>query len=61
MHRLHHEKFKTSDDLYYSDKDFLHAHVFAQIRSLSPKQEEMLKKVDMYDLESDMIVMFQKK
>uniref|UniRef100_A0A336M291 CSON009060 protein n=1 Tax=Culicoides sonorensis TaxID=179676 RepID=A0A336M291_CULSO len=61
LHRLHHEKFKTSDDPYYSDKDFLHAHVFAQIRTLSPKQEELLKKVDMIDIEADNIVMFQKK
>lgn len=61
LHRLHHEKFKTTDDPYYSDKDFLHAHIFGQIRSLSPKQEQLLKKVDMFDIESDNIVMFQKK
>lgn len=60
-HRLHHETFKTADDIYYSEKNLLHAQVFAQIRSLSPKQEEMLKRVDMKDLEEDKIVMFQKK
>lgn len=60
-HRLHHRTFKTSDDPYYSEKDFLHAQVFAHIRSLSPKQEYLLKQVDMKDLEADKIVMFQKK
>lgn len=60
-HRLHHHTFKTSDDPYYSEKDFLHAQVFAHIRSLSPKQEYLLKQIDMKDLEADNIVMFQKK
>lgn len=60
-HRLHHRTFKTADDPYYSEKDFLHAQVFAHIRSLSPKQEYLLSQVDMKDLESDKIVMFQKK
>lgn len=60
-HRLHHRTFKTADDPYCSEKDFLHAQVFAHIRSLSPKQEYMLKQIDMKDLESDKIVMFQKK
>ncbi|XP_055587406.1 acyl-CoA Delta-9 desaturase [Uranotaenia lowii] len=61
LHRLHHEVFRTADDPYYSDKDFLHAQVFANIRKLSPKQEKLLDKVDMRDLESDGIVMFQKR
>lgn len=60
-HRLHHEKFKTTDDPYYSDRDFLHAQVYAQIRNLSPRQDELLKKVDMSDIEEDWIVMFQKR
>lgn len=60
-HRLHHRTFKTADDPYYSEKDFLHAQVFAHIRSLSPKQEHLLAQVDMKDLEADKIVMFQKK
>ncbi|KAJ6638375.1 Acyl-CoA Delta-9 desaturase [Pseudolycoriella hygida] len=60
-HRLHHETFRTSNDPYYSEKEFIDAHVFAQIRSLSPHQEEMLKAVDMKDLESDKVVMFQKR
>lgn len=60
-HRLHHQTFKTSDDPYYSEKDFLHAQVFAHIRNLSEKQEYLLKQVDMNDLEEDQIVMFQKR
>lgn len=60
-HRLHHQTFKTADDPYYSEKDFLHAQVFAHIRNLSEKQEYLLKNVDMKDLEEDKIVMFQKR
>uniref|UniRef100_A0A182PAC8 Fatty acid desaturase domain-containing protein n=1 Tax=Anopheles epiroticus TaxID=199890 RepID=A0A182PAC8_9DIPT len=61
MHRLHHEKFRTVDDPYYSDKNFLHAQVFANIRKLSPRQEELLEAVDMSDIEADSIVMFQRR
>lgn len=61
LHRLHHETFRTANDPYYSDKDFLHAQVFANIRKLSARQEKMLEKVDMRDLEQDGIVMFQKR
>lgn len=61
MHRLHHNTFKTADDPYYSDGSFWEAHVFAQIRSLSARQEAMLRDVDVSDLETDSIVMFQKK
>lgn len=60
-HRLHHKTFKTVDDPYYSEKDFLHSQVFAHIRSLSPKQEYMLQQIDMTDLDDDKIIMFQKK
>ncbi|XP_058453885.1 acyl-CoA Delta-9 desaturase-like [Malaya genurostris] len=61
MHRLHHEQFRNADDPYYSDKDFLHAQVFANIRKLSPRQEKLLQNIDMSDLEEDGIVMFQKR
>lgn len=60
-HRLHHEKFRTHDDPYYSSKDFFSAQVRAQIESLTPEQEKLLEKVDMSDLEEDKVVMFQKK
>lgn len=61
IHRLHHEKFKTADDPFYSDKDFLHAQVLSHIRKLSPRQEKLLKEVNMKDIEDDGIVMFQKR
>lgn len=60
-HRLHHETFRTANDPYYSEKEFVDAQVFAQIRSLSPLQEEMLNNIDMKDLEEDKVVMFQKR
>lgn len=60
-HRLHHKTFRTSDDPYYSEKEFIDAHVFAQIRSFSPYQEELLHRIDMSDLEEDKVVMFQKR
>jgi fatty-acid desaturase len=61
IHRLHHQTFKTSDDPFYSDKDFLHAQVFSHIRKLSPRQEKLLETIDMKDIEEDGIVMFQKR
>lgn len=61
LHRMHHQTFKTADDPYYSDKEFLDAQVFAQIRSLSENQKQLLKHVEVKDLEMDAIVMFQKR
>lgn len=49
------------NDPFYSDKEFLDAQVFAQIRGFSPHQEHLLKQIDMKDLEADGIVMFQKR
>ncbi|XP_055921685.1 acyl-CoA Delta-9 desaturase isoform X2 [Eupeodes corollae] len=60
-HRLHHQKFRTADDPYYSSTDFFSAQVRAQIESLTPEQEKLLATVDMSDLEADKVVMFQKK
>ncbi|EGK96641.1 AGAP003051-PB [Anopheles gambiae str. PEST] len=42
-------------------QDFMHAQVFANIRKLSPRQEQLLAAVDMSDLEADGIVMFQRR
>lgn len=61
LHRLHHQTFKTAEDPFYSDKDFLNAQVFAHVRKLSPRQEKLLQSVDMKDIEDDSIVMFQKR
>lgn len=60
-HRLHHIAFKTADDPFYSDKDFVSSQVFAHIRKLSARQEKMLEKIDMKDVEEDGVVMFQKR
>ncbi|XP_055850709.1 acyl-CoA Delta-9 desaturase [Episyrphus balteatus] len=60
-HRLHHQKFRTTDDPFYSSADFFSAQVRAQIESLTPEQEKLLEQVDMSDLEEDNVVMFQKK
>lgn len=60
-HRLHHKTFKTADDPYYSDKDFMQAQVLSQFRKLSVKQQSLLDQIDMSDIEQDQVVMFQKK
>lgn len=61
LHRLHHEQFRKEQDPFYSAHDFLSAHVRAQLTCYTPEQEELLKQVDMSDLEEDKIVMFQKR
>ncbi|KAM7363851.1 acyl-CoA Delta-9 desaturase [Cochliomyia hominivorax] len=60
-HRLHHEYFRKPEDPFFSGKDFLSAHVYAQLLRYSPEQEELIEKVDMSDLEKDGVVMFQKR
>jgi len=61
VHRLHHSTFKTDDDPFYSNINFLHAQILAHIRKTSPRQDELLKSVDVKDLEEDRIIMFQKR
>ncbi|XP_017091838.2 acyl-CoA Delta-9 desaturase [Drosophila bipectinata] len=60
-HRLHHAKFQQDEDPYYSKHSFMYAQVRGGLLRYSPQQEELLKEVDMSDLESDPIVMFQKR
>ncbi|XP_054083378.1 acyl-CoA Delta-9 desaturase [Zeugodacus cucurbitae] len=60
-HRLHHQKFRQEDDPFYSGRNFLAAQVHSQIMSYTPEQEQLLKQVDMSDIEEDKVVMFQKK
>ncbi|KAH8278773.1 hypothetical protein KR018_009296 [Drosophila ironensis] len=60
-HRLHHAKFMQDEDPYYSKHSFLYAQVRGGLLRYSPQQEELLKEIDMSDLESDRIVMFQKR
>jgi stearoyl-CoA desaturase (Delta-9 desaturase) len=61
LHRFHHQTFRTSDDPFYSNKDFFHAQILSQITKLSLRQEQLLKQIDMADIEKDKIVMFQKR
>ncbi|XP_054736898.1 acyl-CoA Delta-9 desaturase [Anastrepha obliqua] len=60
-HRLHHQKFRQEDDIFYSARNFMAAQVHAQIMSYTPEQQQLLNEVDMSDIEEDKIVMFQKK
>ncbi|XP_073816809.1 acyl-CoA Delta-9 desaturase [Musca autumnalis] len=60
-HRLHHQYFRKPEDPFYSNKNFMSAHVYTQLLSYSSEQEDLLNKVDMKDLEEDKIVMFQKR
>lgn len=58
-HRLHHEQFGTEQDPYNHNRGFSFAHLFTHLQSLSPKQQELAKAIDVTDLEKDSIVMFQ--
>ncbi|KAF2899082.1 hypothetical protein ILUMI_07093 [Ignelater luminosus] len=59
-HRLHHKHFKTDQDPFNPSKGFFHAHFFSLVQKPSNNQEELLKQIDMSDLEKDGVVMFQK-
>ncbi|XP_037956477.1 acyl-CoA desaturase isoform X2 [Teleopsis dalmanni] len=61
LHRLHHQQFQKEHDPYYSNRNFVSAHVRAQCMMYTVKQQALLKEVDMSDLNADKIVMFQKK
>lgn len=60
-HRLHHAKFQKDEDPYYSKQSFVYAHLHGNLLHYSPQQEQLLREVDMSDLEADGIVMFQKR
>ncbi|KAL7728090.1 hypothetical protein ACLKA6_002236 [Drosophila palustris] len=60
-HRLHHAKFKQDEDPYYSKQGFIRAQLHGNLLKYSRQQEELLLSVDMSDIESDKIVMFQKR
>ncbi|KAH8308164.1 hypothetical protein KR059_007488 [Drosophila kikkawai] len=60
-HRLHHAKFQQDEDPFYSKHSFMYAQVRGGLLKYSPQQEELLKDIDMSDLENDAIVMFQKR
>lgn len=60
-HRLHHATFATTDDPCDYNKGFLYAQLITRFRKLSPYQEKLKESIDMSDLETDSIVMFQKR
>ncbi|XP_049868601.1 acyl-CoA Delta-9 desaturase isoform X2 [Pectinophora gossypiella] len=60
-HRLHHAQFGTNGDPYDHRQGFLYAHILTRMRKLSPHQDKLLEQIDMSDLESDSIVMWQKR
>lgn len=60
-HRLHHKHFGTDLDPYNPSKGWLYAHVQSVALKLSPAQEKELETIDMSDIESEKMLMFQKK
>ncbi|XP_062125680.1 acyl-CoA Delta-9 desaturase [Drosophila sulfurigaster albostrigata] len=60
-HRLHHAKFHQDEDPYYSKLGFLHAQLHGNLFRYSRQQEQLLVEIDMSDIESDKIVMLQKR
>lgn len=60
-HRLHHAHFQQDEDPYYSKHSFLYAQLHGNLFKYSQQQEQLLKAVDMSDVEKDEIVMFQKR
>ncbi|EDV93159.1 acyl-CoA Delta-12 desaturase [Drosophila grimshawi] len=60
-HRFHHAKFLQDEDPYYSKESFVYAQLHGNLLNYSKQQEQMLLNVDMSDIASDRIVMFQKR
>ncbi|EDW14557.1 acyl-CoA Delta-9 desaturase [Drosophila mojavensis] len=60
-HRLHHAYFQKDEDPYYSKHNFWYAQLHGNMLKYSRQQEQLLKEVDMSDIENDKIVMFQKR
>ncbi|KAK6629876.1 hypothetical protein RUM43_003697 [Polyplax serrata] len=60
-HRIHHQYESTEDDPFNKERGFLYAHLGQKLRHGSPKREELIHEIDMTDIESDKIVMFQKR
>ncbi|XP_056644655.1 acyl-CoA Delta-9 desaturase [Diorhabda sublineata] len=60
-HRLHHKYFKTDLDPFNPSKGWIFSHILSNGLCLSPAQQKELEKLDMSDIETDKIVMWQKK
>nr|CAD7267644.1 unnamed protein product [Timema shepardi] len=60
-HRIHHKYFGTDEDPYNYKRGIYYAHFVSKVETAHPRREEHEKEIDMSDLESDSIVMFQKR
>lgn len=60
-HRIHHRFHGTDDDPFNYKRGFFYAQVRNRMLTPNPRREELVKQIDMSDLENDKIVMFQKR
>lgn len=60
-HRIHHKYRGTDDDPYNYKRGFFYAHIGHRMQTGNPRRDEIVKEIDMSDIEADRIVMFQKK
>jgi len=60
-HRLHHAHFGTEKDPFNPYRGFFYAHFINKLVTSHPDHEELLKTIDIKDLEQDPIVMWQKR
>ncbi|XP_017888704.1 acyl-CoA Delta(11) desaturase [Ceratina calcarata] len=60
-HRLHHKYYGTDKDPFNHKKGFLYSHFMANVLSWHMDYDEMIRLIDMRDVEQDGYVWFQKK
>lgn len=61
LHRLHHKHFGTALDPFDARKGLFYVHIISKVVSPVGGYDTLKGEVDMSDIESDSIVMFQKK
>ncbi|XP_066994124.1 acyl-CoA Delta-9 desaturase [Anabrus simplex] len=60
-HRLHHKHKGTDNDPFNHKRGFFYSHFLSHMYSNSNNYEELVKGIDMSDIENDRVVMFQKR
>lgn len=60
-HRMHHKYHGTDNDPFNHKRGFLYSHFLSHLSTSSHNYEELVKEIDMSDIENDGIVMFQKR
>ncbi|KAL0274796.1 UNVERIFIED_CONTAM: hypothetical protein PYX00_002835 [Menopon gallinae] len=60
-HRIHHKYHGTDDDPFNYKRGFVYAQIGTYMLSKNPRRQEIIKEIDMSDLEQDKVVMFQKR